>query len=203
MSDEVTKSEPPLMLRKAVALTIDELMQEPPPAILEADILREFGPRLWQLRDRGYTPADLAQRYIEKISGGSVRTNKKVFTIFRRLFEALDNGNFRPRSAQGTGTAAGRVDRRDEDEVPSGANSSGDEKGGSVVERRDGNGERNEADGVGEREPGDGAAPQDGEPEPPQHVPFDPDVPEEPPEDPDGGVGAANAPRAPGYGEER
>lgn len=103
----------PIIRRKVLEQTIAELLTEPSPAMLEDKILNEYGAQLHKLREQGYAAHDVAQRYIERLDGASVRLKKKIVQIFERLFNDLDNGVWRPVSTGSKGTAneaAGEAD---------------------------------------------------------------------------------------------
>lgn len=145
MTTKTDEAAIPIIRRKVLEQAIAELLTEPSPALLEDKILKEYGAQLHQLREQGYAAHDVAQRYIERLDGASVRLKKKIVQIFERLFNDLDNGVWRPVSTAPKDTkkqpgSAGEADaaRRDAEAEAQTRVTEGDAKSGDTKEPDDG-----------------------------------------------------------------
>ena len=91
--------EVPVIRRKELEQTIQELLTQPSPVLLMARIETEYGAKLHALKEAGYAAQDVAQHYVEKLPKCTTRMKKTIKAIFEQLFTDLESGNWRPVSA--------------------------------------------------------------------------------------------------------
>ncbi|RYE29562.1 MAG: hypothetical protein EOP23_21190 [Hyphomicrobiales bacterium] len=120
--------------RKLFQATIAAAQAEGPPRLTQNELRSEFGSACRILWEEGHTAEGVAERYIARVDGASVRLKKQIRADVKQLWNEFDNGTWRPVAA-GHGARGGQSSQNaDETEAQEDGDGERQEKDPAIAE---------------------------------------------------------------------